>query len=182
MIDYTFSSRWHVLLIKNKVINRLSPFKHIYDSFPGPTPCTRSIDLGVILDATNSVGRIHFNIAKTFALALVNSMKIAPGGSHLGLMVYNIYPKLLVRFNEKEKQHPAVVKSILHQETKLGGRTFTDRAIKAAATDLFTLKDGDRPDKQDVLVLVTDGRTNVASEPYEKVLQPLKVGRFIISR
>lgn len=142
---------------------------------PGPIPCTRAIDLGVILDATNSVGRKNFVTAKQFVLALVNSMKIAPGASHLGLIVYNIQATIIIRFNETAKQDPAVIEGILKATTKLRGRTFTDRALRKAGEKLFTLEAGDRPVKPDVLVVLTDGKTNPKSEPYETAVESLKV-------
>ena len=148
-------------------------------SFSGPIPCVKAIDLGVILDATESVGKFNFNISKKFALALVNSMKIAPSASHLALMVYNIYPTMLVRFNEADKQNPSVVKGILQRTEKLKGKTYTDRAIKMAGDEMFTVKGGERPDKQDVLLILTDGRTNKDSRPYDEVNQLLRVGIFI---
>ena len=141
---------------------------------PGPIPCTRAIDLGVILDATNSVGELNFNRSKKFALHLVNSMTVAPGASHLGLIVYNIYAKIKLAFNELDKQNPETIKGILKATTELKGRTYTDRALRMA-DKLFNTTMGDRSDKPDVLVVLTDGRTNVASEPYETVLVPLEV-------
>ena len=141
----------------------------------------KAIDLGVILDATNSVGKSNFKMSKEFVLALVNSMKIAPNVSHLALMVYNIYPTMLVSFNEANKQNPSVIKGILQRTEKLRGKTFTDRAIKMAGEKMFTLEGGERPDKQDVLLVLTDGRTNEDSEPYENVNQPLRVGILIFT-
>jgi len=153
----------------------------IQHSFSGPIPCVNAIDLGVILDATNSVGRFNFNISKKFALALVNSMAIAPGASHFALMVYNIYPTMLVKFNEANKQNTSVIKGILQRTEKLKGRTYTDRAIKMAGEFMFTPEAGERPDKPDVLVVLTDGRTNEASEDYHVVNKPLRVGKFIFN-
>ena len=135
----------------------------------------------MILDATNSVGRFNFNISKKFALALVNSMTIAPGASHFALMVYNIYPTMLVKFNEAHKQNTSVIKGILQRTEKLKGRTFTDRAIKMAGEIMFTPEAGERPGKQDVLVVLTDGRTNEASKDYDVVNKPLRVGKFIFN-
>ena len=133
----------------------------------------------MILDATESVGKFNFNVSKKFALALVNSMKIAPGASLLALMVYNIHPTMLVSFNEVDKQNPAVIKGILQGTEKLKGKTYTDRAIKMAGDKMFAAEGGERPDKQDVLLILTDGRTNKYSKPYDEVNQPLRVGIFI---
>ena len=135
----------------------------------------------MILDATKSVGKIEFKKSKDFALALVNYMNIYPGGTHLGLMVYNIDATILIKFNEEDKQDPVIVKSILDQTNKLKGRTFTDRALIKANDELFISESGDRPQAPDVLVLLTDGRTNKDSVPYDVVLAPLKVGLLNIS-
>ena len=94
-------------------------------------------------------------------------------------MVYNIHPTMLVRFNETDKQNPSVIKGILQRTEKLKGKTYTDRAIEMAGDVMFTVKGGERPDKQDVLVILTDGRTNKDSRPYDEVNQPLRVGIFI---
>ena len=114
-------------------------------------------------------------------MTLVNSMKIAPDRSHLALMVYNLDPTMLLSFNEADKQNPLVIKGILQRTEKLRGKTFTDRAIKTAGDKMFTLEGGERPDKQDVLLVLTDGRTNKDIEPYENVNQPLRVGIFIFT-
>ena len=108
-------------------------------------------------------------------------MTIAPGASHVALMVYNIHPTMLVSFNEADKQNSSVIKVILQQYEKLKGRTFTDRAIQMAGEVVFTKGGGERPDKPDVLVILTDGRTNENSQPYDAVNQLLKVRIFIFT-
>lgn len=141
----------------------------------GPIPCVRAIDIGVLLDATNSVGKKNFVIAKDFVLTLVNSMTISPEESHLGLIVFNINAEILVAFKDLDKQNPSVIKNILKNTTKLKGQTFIDRALRKAGEKLFTIANGERANKPDVLIVLTDGRTNPASEPYEDALIPLQV-------
>lgn len=68
-------------------------------------------------------------------------MKIAPGASHLALMVYNIRSTMLLRFNEADKQNPSVIKGILQRTEKLGRKTFTDIAIKKAGDEMFTAEE-----------------------------------------
>ena len=88
---------------------------------------------------------------------------------------------MLVSFNEADKQDPSVIKGILQRTQGLKGKTFTDRAIKLAGEVMFTSAGGERPDKADVLIILTDGRTNKDSEPYDVVNQPLRVGIFIFT-
>ena len=57
----------------------------------------------------------------------------------------------------------------------LGGRTYIDRALKKANAALFTEQGGDRPEFPNVLILLTDGRTNDKSEPFSSIIPSLKV-------
>lgn len=91
-------------------------------------------------------------------------------------MVYSFKPTILVNFNDLDKQNPAVIKDILKHYERLGGKTFTDKAIKMAGEVMFTTEEGERPDKPDILVVLTDGRTHINSQPYDEVNKPLKVG------
>lgn len=56
------------------------------------------------------------------------------------------------------------------------GGTRTDRALELAAEDFFGWEDsGDRPDKPNVLIVLTDGNTNEGSKPFSQVTPPLDV-------
>ena len=56
------------------------------------------------------------------------------------------------------------------------GGTRTDRALELAAKDFFGWEDsGDRPDKPNVLIVLTDGDTNEGSKPFSQVTPPLDV-------
>ena len=57
------------------------------------------------------------------------------------------------------------------------GYTRTDVAIELANSQLFTSVGGLRSDKPNVLIVMTDGKTNTGSKPYKTVLAPLKVRR-----
>lgn len=62
----------------------------------------------------------------------------------------------------------------------MGEGTRTDLALTLANTELFSEQGGDRVDKSNVLVVITDGKTNPQlSQPYSEVLQPLKASIVI---
>ena len=68
------------------------------------------------------------------------------------------------------------IKGLLDKMEYLAEGTRTDKALRLADQLLFTKEGGNRPDAHDILIVVTDGKTNpIHSEPYEKVLAPLKV-------
>ena len=59
--------------------------------------------------------------------------------------------------------------------------TRTDKALALANTALFTKEGGDRRNGVNILIVITDGKTNpIHSVPYETVLAPLRVGFFFI--
>lgn len=59
------------------------------------------------------------------------------------------------------------------------GGTRTDRALELAAEDFFGWEDsGDRPDKPNVLLVLTDGDTNEGSKPFNQVIPPLDVSNY----
>ena len=58
--------------------------------------------------------------------------------------------------------------------------TRTDKALALANTALFTKEGGDRRNGVNILIVITDGKTNpIHSVPYETVLAPLRVGFFL---
>ena len=59
--------------------------------------------------------------------------------------------------------------------------TRTDKALALANTALFTKEGGDRRNGVNILIVITDGKTNpIHSVPYETVLAPLRVGFFYL--
>ena len=61
-----------------------------------------------------------------------------------------------------------------------GGGTRTDRALELANSALFCPAGGDRSGVSNVLVVITDGKTNPGSKKYNLVLSPLRVSIVII--
>ena len=57
----------------------------------------------------------------------------------------------------------------------LAEETRTDRGLALADRGLFTKLGGDRPDADNLLLVITDGNASPRAEPYAKVLAPLKV-------
>lgn len=62
-----------------------------------------------------------------------------------------------------------------------GGGTRTDLALEMAANQIFSAAGGDREDAGNVLVVLTDGKTNSASKKYKDVLAPLQVSLVEVS-
>lgn len=139
------------------------------------TACMKSLDVGLVIDGSISVGSDNFKKSLEFLSELVGHLSVSPQGTHVGAIVYG--STATVKFN--------LAKSEYHTLSKLqaafkafdfpGGGTRTDVAMQLAASDIFSPAVGDRVDAGNVLVVLTDGTTNGGSAPYKDVLKPLQV-------
>ena len=108
-----------------------------------------------------------------FFVNLIDLFKIGFKGTHVGVIVYSNKAKLV--FSLSQFYDPVELQlQLLTLEFQYGNRRI-DLALKKAERELFSVKEGDRKKVPDVLVVMTTGNTIKNSEPYEHVLQPLKV-------
>ena len=84
-----------------------------------------------------------------------------------------MYP-LLFRFTDV--QNVAAIKRKMNVLPHIKGGTRTDKALELAAKEFFGWQScGDRPDKPNVLIVLTDGKTNRGSKPLGQVTPSLDV-------
>ena len=133
------------------------------------------MDLAIVLDGSGSVGNYNFAMTKRFLFNLMGQFHVSPRGTHFGLIVYSDSPKLYLKFEERQYQHPIPLKWKLLSMDFPDGQTRTDKALTLAAQSLFTPEGGDRSSFPNVLVVITYGNTAHGSRPYHEVLKPLKV-------
>ena len=63
--------------------------------------------------------------------------------------------------------------------SRIATGTRTDLALEMANTYLLSVEGGERDDKPNILIVITDGRTNTErSQPYPEVLKPLQVRKM----
>ncbi|KAL9968587.1 hypothetical protein ACROYT_G020696 [Oculina patagonica] len=142
-----------------------------------PDPCENSkgMDVSFVIDKTSSLGVVNFLLLKGFLLELIAAMHIGPDATHTGIITFNRKPKVLSTFADvKMHSNQAVHEFIAKMSVVLGDRTFTDKALMAADNKLFTEEGGDRPKFPNVLILLTDGRTNPKSKPFSEITPLLK--------
>lgn len=85
--------------------------------------------------------------------------------------------KVLNTFDDSDFYSNKAVRHLIDSiPTNLGSRTYIDRALEAANETLFTEEGGDRPEFPNLLILLTDGRTNENSKNYSEIVPFLKVG------
>lgn len=137
------------------------------------------MDVAVIMDRSGSVGKNNFEKAKEFVISLVHKLQISSHGTRIGIIPYHSEAQLAVKFADVPHQTPDAMTKLIKGIPYTSGMTRTDVAIELANSQLFTDAGGQRSDKPNVLIVMTDGHTNPESKPYKTVLAPLKVGRFL---
>lgn len=112
---------------------------------------------------------------------LVKHFKVSEQGTHFGAIVFSTTPELQFSFADKQFYKTKRLRKKIKSFSYLGEGTRTDLALRLANMELFSEQGGDRPDKPNVLIVITDGRTHpVLSQPYSEVLQPLQASMLII--
>ena len=110
-----------------------------------------------------------------FLSDLVGHLSVSPQGTHVGAIVYNSVARLEFNLAKSEYHSLHKLQEAIKGLKYTGGGTRTDLALKMAADQIFSAADGDRADAANVLVILTDGKTNSRSAPYVDVLKPLQV-------
>jgi len=128
---------------------------------PCQPTCKAGLDIGIILDKSASVGTANLRVVLGFVKALIKAFNPAPNGDHFGLITFNQDATMVFNFSDSKYQNEDdLLKKIDEEPIVLGANTHTDRALEMARDGLFTAAGGDRPDKANLLIVLTDG------EPY----------------
>lgn len=133
------------------------------------------MDVGIIMDRSGSVGSKNFDKSKKFVRTLVHRFQISSQGTRVGIIAYQSNSYLAVKFGDLQSQNPSAMNAVIDKIGYTGGGTRTDIALEMANSRLFSPVGGDRSDKANVLVVITDGKTNHGSKAYSTVLAPLIV-------
>ena len=135
----------------------------------------KSLDVGLVIDGSTSVGSDNFKKSLEFLSDLVGHLSVSPQGTHVGAIAYG--STATVKFNLAKSEYHTLSKlqAAIKAFGLLGGETRTDVAMQLAASGIFSPAAGDRVDAGNVLVVLTDGKTNRGSAPYKDILKPLLV-------
>lgn len=142
--------------------------------------CDQALDIGVIIDSSDSITLADYNLCLQFVADLVKHFKVSQEGTHFGAIVFSSTPELQFSFADKQFYKSKRLRKKINSFAYLGEGTRTDLALTLANMELFSEQGGDRVDKPNVLVVITDGKTNPQlSQPYSEVLQPLQASIII---
>ena len=142
-----------------------------------PDPCQDfPTDVAFLVDRTNSVGLSNYRMLKGFLLQLSDAMPIGPNATHVGYILFAKKAKLLNNFADTEYHSRENVHSLITGiSDALFSSTYIDRALITANHSLFTPGGGNRLAAPNVLILMTDGKTNKDSIPFSEIVPSLRV-------
>ena len=104
-----------------------------------------------------------------FLVKLVDVFNAAPDQDHFGVVTFNKKAYTEFTFKDVAKENEAQVKKRISEISKmLAFQTRTDLGMIAARENLFSLNGGDRPDKPNILIFLTDGKPTSQPRPFKE--------------
>ena len=138
----------------------------MFFGFPVAPACKEGLDIGIVLDKSKSVKINNLKIVINFLKNLVKEFHPAPDADHFGFITFNKKASLVFDFADSEyHDKDALQAKISNEPIKLGWETRTDLALIMARDELFTAAGGDRPDKPNVMLVITDGKPTHPNNP-----------------
>ena len=136
------------------------------------------MDLSIVIDQTKSVGADNYDTMLESVRTLISKYNVGPDKTRISIVTYANRAKVRVGFDDTKLQSQEGLNERLDEmkaKDKLGNPTRTDRALELVGNQVFSAKNGDRPDSPNVMIVFTDGATHKSSKPYSKVLPVLEV-------
>ena len=56
---------------------------------PPPKPCKEHLDVGVIIDSSNSISQQDYDIARQYIVQLAERLEISEAGTHMAILLYS---------------------------------------------------------------------------------------------
>ena len=132
-----------------------------YIPFFAAPPCIAGLDIGIVLDKSQSINKKNLERDIEFLAHLVRKFNPAPDGDHFGLITFDKFARLVFNFSDSEYYNlDSLEKKIESEPTEKakGYGTRTDLALIMARDELFTQAGGDRQNSPNVMLVLTDGK------------------------
>jgi secreted protein with Ig-like and vWFA domain len=127
-------------------------------------------DIVFLLDASTSVSARHFAEEKDFVLAFLNNLDIGPQVARLSVVTFDTDPH--GQFDLNSYRNKQALEAAINNVPYTPGSTNTAAGIAYIIQNSFIHAAGDRPDAQNILVVVTDGNSN---DPVQTEAEALKL-------
>ena len=114
----------------------------------------RPLDVGIIIDQTLTLGTDNWASLLGFLKTVVNGLGVsaAPDGTRVGLIRFTSKPITALYFSTIRDKYlrASTVNQYIDRIAQMQGERRIDRALLSAASDLFSIKEGSRPNAKRV--------------------------------
>ncbi|XP_075883850.1 cochlin isoform X2 [Nelusetta ayraudi] len=137
------------------------------------------VDIALVVDSSNNIGRRRFNLQKHFVTRLVTMLKVGQTGPHIGLIQAGDSPRteFLLSNYTQPKEMLFAIKELLF----LGGETNTGKAITHAARTFFSQENGARRGHPRVIIVLIDGWPSDNLEQAATLARESGINVFLVS-
>ena len=122
--------------------------------------CEQDFDLVFVIDGSGSIDQVqkgNFDKVREFIKQIIDGFEISEERTHVGAIVFSSKQWVKTIFHLKQEYSKDRIYSKIDKMTYPRGGTNTGKAL-GAASNMF--RKGDRPDKPNVCIVVTDGRAD----------------------
>lgn len=143
-------------------------FTFLYSSLSGKI-CIRGVDLGFIVDSSESITDDDFIKEKNAIKAISDEFVISPQSTRVGVVVYSSQPQINIDFDQYKSNSAfnRAVNTLPHMQS----HTRLDMALRYAASKLYNKR---RPANPAIAIVMTDGKQTPGAEPLSSAVQPLR--------
>lgn len=137
------------------------------------------MDIAMVIDSSNNIGRRRFNLQKNFVTKLAAMLRVGPTGPHVGLIQASDSPRtefLLSNFSQP-KELLFAIKELAY----LGGDSNIGKAIMHTAETFFIQENGGRRGHPRVMMVLIDGWPSDDLEQAAKFARDSGVNVFLVS-
>ena len=132
---------------------------NIFVAVSAPPPINYPTDVVFVVDDSESVGSENFTTMKSFLSQIISRLDVGSGKTRVGLVTFATNVGTV--FNLTDHSSVASLQSAISSLSYTGGGTAnTATALDHVRTRILTEAAGDRDNVHNIVVLITDGRSN----------------------
>lgn len=131
-----------------------------------------ALDVGFILDGSETLGKDGFREIKTFVVNMLDSYEISEKGTHIGVVEFSENAQVVIPFDLTFDR--AEIERLLNETEPSNKKARnSDVAFELAKKKLFSTAGGSRPGVPRVVIFVTSGKST-GRTPMKDVVEPFR--------
>lgn len=144
--------------------------------------------MAILIDTSKSMKKSHRNQLKVLLDRLIDYLGVSPEGNHYAVITFDHGAVVHYNFTDpwfynKENLKSEVQACVNYKPSGWGTRT--DVAMNLAATQLFTPQGGDRPNAENAMLIMTDGKPRKPGRDktpisFSQITKALEVSRTLL--